>query len=237
MSKTSSRLSLGQNLLIFLILGHAASLQAALIAEWQFDSYSGGGTITSYNPEYGTQSGSATLNAIQPATKHAFTTVTGTDVNENATSSPNRALQMATTQGSPGSAVLTLQVSGTGLTGFVVKYASKDNSLTGHTQTWSYSTDGSTFNFFTTVNAPNDGSWALQTIDFSSITGLNNQSSVYFRNTIGFDNNNQSVSFDNISITAVPEPINAAFAGFGLILVGLSVGRFYLRRRRALIAA
>jgi hypothetical protein len=39
------------------------------------------------------------------------------------------------------------------------------------------------------------------------------------------------------TITAVPEPINYALAGFGLIFVGGSVGRFYLGRRRSATAS
>jgi hypothetical protein len=38
------------------------------------------------------------------------------------------------------------------------------------------------------------------------------------------------------TITAVPEPINYALAGFGLIFVGGSFGRFYLGRRRSATA-
>lgn len=39
------------------------------------------------------------------------------------------------------------------------------------------------------------------------------------------------------TITAVPEPINCALAGFGLIFVGGSAGRYYLGRRRSAAAS
>jgi hypothetical protein len=39
-----------------------------------------------------------------------------------------------------------------------------------------------------------------------------------------------NISFGGTTITPVPESINYALAGFGLIFVGGSVGRFYLRR-------
>jgi hypothetical protein len=42
-----------------------------------------------------------------------------------------------------------------------------------------------------------------------------------------------NIDFSNFSITAVPEPVNFALAGFGLLFVGGSAGRFYLARRRA----
>jgi hypothetical protein len=41
------------------------------------------------------------------------------------------------------------------------------------------------------------------------------------------------ISFGGTTIAPVPEPINCALAGFGLIFVGGSIGRFYLGRRRS----
>lgn len=49
------------------------------------------------------------------------------------------------------------------------------------------------------------------------------------------------LTFSGISvsgtITAVPEPVNYALAGFGLIFVGGGAGRFYLARRRSSTAS
>jgi hypothetical protein len=45
------------------------------------------------------------------------------------------------------------------------------------------------------------------------------------------------ISFGGTTITPVPEPINCALAGFGLIFVGVSVGRFYIGRRRSVTAS
>jgi hypothetical protein len=45
------------------------------------------------------------------------------------------------------------------------------------------------------------------------------------------------INFGGTTITSVPEPVNCALAGFGLIFVGVSVGRFYLGRRRSAVAS
>ena len=53
----------------------------------------------------------------------------------------------------------------------------------------------------------------------------------------GWQNFNVNISFGGTTITPVPEPINYALAGFGLIFVGGSTGRFYLNRRRSATAS
>ncbi len=41
------------------------------------------------------------------------------------------------------------------------------------------------------------------------------------------------ISFDNFQVAAVPEPVNMALAGFGLIALGAGVGRrFYAKTRK-----
>ena len=47
---------------------------------------------------------------------------------------------------------------------------------------------------------------------------------------------NPAVDSGQSTITAVPEPINYALAGFGLIFVGGGISRFYLGRRRSAAA-
>jgi hypothetical protein len=52
--------------------------------------------------------------------------------------------------------------------------------------------------------------------------------------------NGPGLSFTDFSITAVtavPEPVNYALAGFGLLFVGGSAGRYYLARRRSATAS
>jgi len=49
--------------------------------------------------------------------------------------------------------------------------------------------------------------------------------SIWFRNTFTVDGDARFFEFDNLQVTAVPEPINVALACFGLAFVGLTFGR------------
>src|SRR5207245_2391555 len=98
--------------------------RGALVAEWQFNSYSGG--TPSPTPDFGTQSGTATLTATA-GTSVSLTSVAGTPLNQNTASSPNDALEFGSTSGSSGQNSLTLHISGTGLQNFVLTYASSGN--------------------------------------------------------------------------------------------------------------
>ena len=218
----------------WLLLLVTSELDAALIAEWQFNSYSSGGNL-SLTAEYGTQAGAAAASATA-GSKNTFSTIAGTTLNQFASSSPNNAIQMATTSGSPDNAVLTLSLSGTGLSSFILTYASADNvanpASSKYTQTWAYSINGSAFTNFATINATNT-SFTVYQVDFSSVASLNGAASVSFRNTINWEgDNNASVWFDNIAINAVPEPINLALAAFGVCGGGMVIGRRVLRRSR-----
>lgn len=196
--------------------------RATLVAEWQFNSYAGG-NLSNFAPDYGSQAGSATATTTKSATQ-SFSKITGTTLNENTSSSPNYALQ-ENGAGGP-NATLTLHISGTGLSGFVLTYASE--STAANTQSWAYSINNSSY---TTFTSPSVGtSWGTVTVDFSSITSLNGAANVYFRDTITAASG--TVGFDNIAINAVPEPVSMALAVFGGVAgLGLCVGA--LRKKLA----
>lgn len=61
----------------------------------------------------------------------------------------------------------------TGYQNIVVKMATRRSSSGAGNQLWSYSTDGTTFVAFSTIN-PNNGDPALATLDFTAITAANN---------------------------------------------------------------
>jgi hypothetical protein len=208
----------------FCILLTAGTANAALIAEWQFNNYTGG--AVSQAAEYGTQAASATAAA---GTKYTFSQTTGTTLNEFASSSPNNALRMVTTRGNPGDALLTLQLSGVGLSGFVLTYASQDSANI--SQTWAWSINGTVFNAVASTVVST--TWNSYTLDFSGVTALNNATTVYFRNTVTTGRNGQSVDFDNISVAAVPEPTHVALGVFGVLFAGGAAGRRMIRRLQA----
>jgi hypothetical protein len=91
----------------------------------------------------------------------------------------------------------------------------------------SYSTDGTTFTSFSTYTSPQDSVFHLATFDLSSVTAIDNQSSVTLRLTFsGATTTAGSTNLDNIQVTAVPEP--ATVLGGLLGLAGLC---FHQRRR------
>jgi hypothetical protein len=196
------------------------SAQGALIAEWQFNSYSSG-ALSGYHPEYGSQSGAATADMAVPF-HQTFASITGTTLNENVASSPNNNALQSTAGGGAGNPTLILHITGTGLGGFVLNYASESSSAM--VQNWAYSTDGTTYTPFTTRTALT--TWGALTVDFSTVTGLDGKADVYFRDIVTAGGNGSTIAFDNISISAVPEPVTAAlgiFAGvFGVVIVARS---------------
>jgi hypothetical protein len=195
----------------------------ALIAEWQFNSYAGGLTSTA---DYGSQAGAGMTLAIANGTKDNQTIGTGTTLNQYLDSSPNNSLDIFHGPSGNNSKqdTLTIQLTGTGLSGFVLSYACKDTG--GALNTWSYSLDGTTFNPVTTITPTS--SYATYTVDFNGITALNNATTVYFRDSF---NTTGTLSFDNI-LVAVPEPIHYALPLFGLMVIAGTAGRSYLGRLR-----
>ena len=218
-----------------------SNAQAGLVAEWQFDSsYNGGvnsGLIanpTVFNPEYGWQSGSATLTAASSAGQGFINNYQGTDLNAYQSTANNGDLKA---KGGGTVGTITLEVGGVGLSDFVLTYATRNVVAT--TQTWTYSTDG--VHYYSlgilvdgvsgNTATPVSGSvWTLFTVDFSGVTALDGASTVYFQDSFTtLSGSNDTISFDNMAIS-VPEPVNYALAGFGLIFIGGSAG-YTLRRK------
>ena len=112
----------------------------------------------------------------------------------------------------------------TGLSNIGITYASQRTNTGFNSNTWSFSTDGTTFNSVAPVNPPT--SYGLITIDLSSFVALNNAPSVTFRYTVsGATSNSGNTRIDNLQIVdAIPEPSSS--------LLGLAAGLSLLGRRR-----
>jgi hypothetical protein len=78
-------------------------------------------------------------------------------------------------------------------------------------------------------------SWSTATVDFSSISALNNSSSVYLEDlfTITPPQGVGTLSFDNITISAqpVPEPTTGVLTLLGLAIAGGAFARVRQGRR------
>ena len=102
---------------------------------------------------------------------------------------------------------------------------------------WEYSVDGMNYTAFGGAKPVNVGDFTATSIDFSSISLVNNQANVYFRGTLaggigGHTGLDSVMAIDNIlflgSEVAIPEPSTVGiFAGIA------SMGLLYWRRRRA----
>lgn len=93
----------------------------------------------------------------------------------------------------------------TGYNNIIVKFTTRRSGQGAGTQTWSYSTDGTTFVQFQTVN-PQDADPQLVTLDFSAIQAANNNPNfklrVEFSATGGGTGGNNR--FDNFTVDAAP---------------------------------
>lgn len=93
----------------------------------------------------------------------------------------------------------------TGYQDVVVKFTTRRSGQGAGTQTWSYSTDGTTFTPYQTVN-PQDANPQLITLDFSAVTGVANNPNfklkVEFAATGGGVGGNNR--FDNFTVDANP---------------------------------
>lgn len=198
-----------------------ASAEASLIAEWNFDD---GDLI----PDGGSQSSTASL------------TTSGGAVSFPANGT-GRALQMA---GTGGSQFFTLALSGTGLSDFEVKYEGVSGPLifiifafnSSIAQTWSWSTDNVTFSSAGVTAQPGplttSGGFDDYLVDFSGVSSIEDAPLIYLRNdlTAGFLGT-PDLTFDNLTVNAVPEPSGVVTLLFGLAaLVFLARRRLKLRR-------
>lgn len=98
---------------------------------------------------------------------------------------------------------MTLKFSMAGYQNLNLSFATRGTSTGFNSQQWAYSTDGVNFTNFGSNTAINTSTWTLQTIDFSSVTTLNNAADVYIRVTFdGASSATGNNRLDNIQINA-----------------------------------
>lgn len=205
------------------ILG-GPSAQAALIAGWDFQTTTNGGTAVAASPStpklyvanFGT--GTLYLNGSEGSSTWFVpgTGITNTELNGFAGSALNTAgTSLSTTTTAPaalglvsGSAnaangkAAVFKFSMTGYQDLVVSYASQRTSTGFTTQAWDYSTDGSTWTAIQSVTGTAIPS-SFAVITLSTITGLNNATTAYLRlTTTGATAASGNNRFDNIQFNA-----------------------------------
>jgi Bacterial Ig-like domain/Secretion system C-terminal sorting domain len=142
-----------------------------LLHYWNFNTATSVATITTPSQTIG----GATLNAI-PGGISTIDFASGTGQNFNVL---NLNAQNGDASGThlrfndPIGGALEFALPTTGYQNIIVKFATRRSGSGAGTQTWSYSLDGTTYTTFGTI-IPNNGDPALAILDFTTISGANN---------------------------------------------------------------
>jgi hypothetical protein len=227
-----------------LAMASISQVRADLVAGWDFQTTTNGGTAVAASPNTPKQytanfgSGGLFLNG-QNGSSDWFVPATGTtntELNAFSGTAINAGTGFSTT--TSGAAALALinqtangksavfRFSMAGFQELVVSYASQRTNSGFTSQAWSYSTDGVNWTDHQTVtNLP----LAFATQTLGAITGLDGATDAYLRLTLtGASSATGNNRLDNIQFnaTAVPEPTSMLLAG------SVALGGVFLRLRR-----
>lgn len=188
------------------------NVQADLIAYWNQNSNSlpGGG----FGFEVGdfpqsADSGSGTIELVNfdaTTTGSEYTKIdsfAGTTLNALFSDSSGGSLSIIGS-GNNGMSVV-IQVDTTGFEDIIVSWAQRGTSTGFNSREFSYSTDGMNFTSVGTDSGILTSSWVTETYDLSTVSAIDNQSSVFFRITVnGASSTNGNNRFDNIQVNGTP---------------------------------
>ncbi|RLS73747.1 MAG: PEP-CTERM sorting domain-containing protein [Planctomycetota bacterium] len=227
-----------------LAMASISQVRADLVAGWDFQTTTNGGTATAASPntpkQYTANFGSGGLFLDgQNGSSDWFVPATGstnTELNAFSGTAINAGTGFSTTTGGAAALALINQTANSksavfrfSMAGFqelVVSYASQRTNSGFTSQAWSYSTDGVNWTDHQTVsNLP----LAFATQTLGAITGLDGATDAYLRLTLaGASSATGNNRIDNIQFnaTAVPEPTSMLLAG------SVALGGVFLRLRR-----
>ena len=234
--------------------------KAAVIANWTFDTGGAqngtrlsntGGAALNYdaNTYTTTDLNAATISVVSPA---GTAGITGTSQNRGAGNAPTAttAMQFATGlnlsnggQNVNGSSFTLSFTTGAniGLTTISLTYdVFAQNSAASAINTWLLTGGSGGTATQTSTLSYTGGTWQTVTVTWTGLTVAQNTTFTIKDTLGGFANaaaafgDTSDVRFDNINLnaTAVPEPVNYALAGFGLLFIGGIAGHFYLARKK-----
>ncbi|MFN3754025.1 choice-of-anchor I family protein [Flavobacterium sp.] len=196
MSKNYTAKSL---LLILMMAFSSTSWGQTLVHYWNFNDNTSVAAITTPTSTLG----GATLTAI-PGGISVIDFAGGTGQNFNVLNLNARNSDVSGTHlrfNDPIGGALEFALPTSGYENIIVKFATRRSAQGAGTQTWSYSLDGTNYVAFTTV-IPNNGDPALATLDFSTVSGANNNPNFklkveFSQGTGGTGGNNR---FDNFTV-------------------------------------
>jgi hypothetical protein len=217
----------------------AAKTHADLVAGWDFQTTTNGGTALAVSPNtpklitanFGAgnlflngQNGSSDWSANTELSAFGGTLQNTAGTGFSTVTSGAAALALINQTANGKAAVFRFSMAG--FQDLAVSYATQRTTTGFTTQTWAFSTDGTNWTDHQTLTSL-PAAFATQTL--TTITGLNGAADAYLRLTVtgatGASGNNR---LDNIQFNAaVPEPTS-------LLLVGsVSIGAIFYRRRRS----
>lgn len=173
-----------------------------LLHYWNFNNATSAQTISTPNVSL---VGTSTLtNTLGASTAFDFANGTGNDFSINNLNARNNDVagnHLRFNNPIGGSLVFSLPT--TGYENPIVKFTTRRSGSGAGTQTWSYTTDGTTYTTFATIS-PADGAPTLQTLDFSSVVAADNNANFklkveFSQGTGGLVGNNR---FDNFTLEA-----------------------------------
>lgn len=234
-----------------LVIGLSGQVSAAVIAGWDFQTTTTGGTATAASPAtpkvYVANFGAGTMyldgsngssNWFVPGTGSTNTELNafaGTIVNAGPgfSTTTTGAASLALVNQTANSKQAVIRFSMLGLSNLEISYASQRTSSGFTSQTWEWSTDGASYNSIGSKIAGTNPGEIRDTfnntgvLSFTNISGLDNAANAYIRITFaGATSGTGNNRLDNIQLSAVPEPST-------LSLLGLAItGAPFLRRRR-----
>ena len=221
-----------------LILSGVNSTKATLIANWNFNALASGTAPSSITASHG--AGSLDLSQLNKSAD-ANIDGSGSSLNEFGSDVVGKALalQAGSSEVENGKSIV-FSLSMSGCQNLGLTYATTKSGTGFDGQNWSYSTDGgahfsSDGLVGSSISVPT--SYSTELVNFSSVSALNNNSSIlieltisgatYFSGSDHFDN----IQFNADTITAVPEPPGwGVIAAIGLLGVG---GLHEWRQQRA----
>lgn len=186
-------------LFLLLLLCSSFSWGQTLVHYWNFNDNTSVAAITTPTSTLG----GATLNAI-PGGISTIDFAGGTGQNFSVLNLNARNNDVSGTHlrfNDPIGGALEFALPTTGYENIIVKFATRRSGSGAGTQSWSYSLDGTNYVAFTTV-IPNNGDPALATLDFSGVSGANNNPNFklkveFSQGTGGTVGNNR---FDNFTL-------------------------------------